>query len=451
MGILIKNGRVIDPARGTDTISDVYIKNGIIQEINPNLQASDAVTIIDATSMWVVPGLIDMHVHLRDPGWPNKETIASGTAAAAVGGFTTICPMANTNPVTDDVRIVEYILSKAKAEGVVHVAPIGSATIRLEGREISPILEMKAAGICAISDDGKTVENTDLYKAAMEQAAAHNLPVLSHCEDLRIADGGHMNAGACAQTLGIKGISNESEASIISRDIELARETGVRLHICHVSTAEGLAHIRAAQNKGLPVTAEVCPHHFTLADEDIPGPDTNFKMSPPLRSNKDVDALKQALKDGTISVIATDHAPHHIDDKSCSFEEAANGIIGLETAVPLCITELISLESALGQGPVPSIAGECKTENHPLSLTPLELIAKLTINPAQILGLDKGTLTPDKMADITIIDPNFQHKIDKTAFRSKSRNTPFHGRPVRGKVMYTIIEGRIIYDNRQAD
>jgi len=337
--------------------------------------------------------------------------------------------MANTNPITDSTQIVEYILSKAKEESIVHVAPIGSGTVGLAGQSISPISELKAAGVCAISDDGKTVESTALYKAVMEQATAHNLPVLSHCEDPLLAAGGHMNAGTRAQAMGIKGISNESEAAIISRDIKLARETGARLHICHVSTAEGVEYIRAAQEQGLPVTAEVCPHHFTLADEDIPGSDTNYKMSPPLRSRNDIEALKQALKDGIISVIATDHAPHHKDDKNCHFEKAANGIIGLETAVPLCITELI----------------------HPGILHPIELIAKLTINPARILGLDKGTLTPGKTSDITIIDPNYHFTIDKTTFRSKSRNTPFHGRPVCGKVIYTLVEGRIVYDNRQTD
>ena len=400
MDILIKNGRVLDPADSTDAILDIYIEKGKIKAIGPNLQANHSVKIINATNMWVTPGLIDMHTHLRDPGWPHKETIATGTAAAAAGGFTTICPMANTNPVTDSAATVEYILSTAKKEGLVHIVPIGSATIGLEGQEISPISQLKAAGVCAISDDGKTVETPTIFYAALEQAAACDLPVLSHCND-------------------------EAEATFISRDIILARETGARLHICHVSTAEGIAHIRAAQSQGLPVTAEACPHHFTLSSEDIPGQDTNYKMSPPLRSRQDVEAIKQALKDGTIGVIATDHAPHHETDKNCPYENAANGIIGLETAVPLCITEL--------------------------NLTPLELIAKLTINPARILGLDKGTLAPGKAADITIIDPNINHIIDKNSFKSKSRNTPFHKRPVRGKVLYTLVEGKIVYDNRQSD
>ncbi|MCL2362037.1 MAG: dihydroorotase [Defluviitaleaceae bacterium] len=387
MNILIKNGRVLDSANGLDEVKDIFVENGIVKEAgNPQMT-------IDAAGLWVVPGLIDMHVHLRDPGWPEKETITSGVAAAVAGGFTTICPMANTNPVTDSVDVVEYILSQSK-----NVVPIGSITKGLEGKELSPFAAMKAAGIRAISDDGKSVEDSALLKVAMEQAAALRLPVLSHCDD-------------------------RYEADNILRDINLAKETGVRLHICHISTAEGAAHVRAAQKEGLPVTAEVCPHHFTLTSSDIR--DANYKMSPPLRSQKDIEAIKEALADGTISVIATDHAPHHENDKNVPYEEAANGIIGLETAVPLCITEL--------------------------NLTPLELIAKLTINPARILGLDKGTLSTGKIADITIIDPNHEYIIDKETFRSKSRNTPFHRRKVRGMVKYTILEGRVVYDYRQAD
>ena len=427
MNTLIKNGRVLDPASGTDGILDVYIENGVIQEIGENLSIS--AKIIDATNMWVTPGLIDMHVHLRDPGGKHKETIATGTRAAAAGGFTTICSMPNTEPVTDNEFVVEYILSKAKKEGIVHVVPIGSITKGLEGKELSSIAEMKVAGICAISDDGKSVENPALFKAALLYAASHDIPVLSHCEDSRLTGQGQINAGVHADNLGLMGISNDSEELIIIRDIVLAKTTGARLHICHVSTKEGLVHIRAAQSRGLLVTTEVCPHHFTLVDEDIKEHDANYKMSPPLRSRKDADALKSALKDGTISVIATDHAPHHQDDKNCDFERAANGIIGLETAVSLCITQLIQ----------------------PGILTPLELVAKLTVNPADILSLDKGRLGVGSIADITIIDPNQQYSIDKNIFKSKSRNTPFHGRAVQGKVMYTLVEGNVVYDYRQVN
>ena len=421
MSILIKNGRVLDPANNIDAVMDVLIENGIIVKTGQNLQST--ADIIDAKNMWVTPGLIDMHVHLRDPGGRHKETIITGTRAAAAGGFTTICPMANTDPVTDNEIVVEYILSKAKREGLVHVAPIGSVTKGLLGQELSAIGEMKAAGICAVSDDGKTVENPALFKTALKYAAMFNLPVLSHCEESRLAGKGQINAGPHAETIGIKGIPNDAEEIMIIRDIILARAAGARLHICHVSTAEGLAHIRTAQEQGLPITAEVCPHHFALVDEDITDYDANYKMSPPLRSRKDAEALKNALKDGTISVIATDHAPHHEDDKNCEFELAANGIIGLETAVPLCITELI----------------------RPGLLTPLELIAKLTVNPARILGLSKGSLSIGQGADVTIIDPSRCYTIDKNTFFSKSRNTPFHGKKVQGKVMYTIVDGKVVY------
>jgi len=426
--ILIKNGRVLDPASNTDILLDVLIEGGNISETGVNLEAPASACTIDATGMWVVPGLIDMHVHLRDPGWPNKETIETGTRAAAAGGFTTICPMANTDPITDNEAIVEYILSAAKEKGVVHVAPIGSVTKGLMGQELSAIGEMQVAGICAISDDGKAVENAALYKSALKYAAKLELPVLTHAEDPKLTGKGQISAGPHAKKLGLTGIPNDSEEIMIARDIILARAAGAQLHICHVSTAEGVSHIRAAKEQGQAVTAEVCPHHFTLADEDIPDCDANFKMSPPLRSRKDVEALKAALKDGTICVIATDHAPHHEDDKNGEFEQAANGIIGLETAVPLCITELVK----------------------PGILTPLELIAKLTINPARILGLDKGTLSVGKSADVTIIDPNQEYSIDKETFHSKSRNTPFHGRTVQGRVMYTIVDGKVVYEQVRA-
>ena len=422
--ILIKNGRVIDPANETDAVFDILIESGEIREVGEGLTADGTTTVIDAQDMWVVPGLIDMHVHLREPGGNHKETIATGTKAAAAGGFTTICPMANTDPVTDTEEAVKFIISTAESEGVVHVVPIGSVTKGLEGKELSAIGEMQVAGICAISDDGKPVEDAALFKAALNYAAKLELPVLTHAEDLKLTGKGQISAGPHARKMGLTGIPNDSEEVMIARDIILARAAGARLHVCHVSTEEGVNHIRLAKERGLSVTTEVCPHHFALADEDIPDCDTNFKMSPPLRSRKDVEAIKAAIKDGTICVIATDHAPHHEDDKNGEFEQAANGIIGLETAVPLCITELVITEI----------------------LSPPELIAKLTINPARILGLDKGTLGVGKMADVTIIDPNMKFSIDKETFLSKSRNTPFHGRDVQGKVMYTIVDGVIVHE-----
>jgi len=414
--LLIKNGRVIDPANNIDGKFDILVKDGKIAEISPQISNDENCKIIDASEMWVTPGLVDMHVHLRDPGGLHKETIATGARAAAAGGFTTICCMPNTSPTIDNAEVVNYVTDKATKESPVNIIPIGSITRGLNGTELSDYSEMKTAGICAISDDGKTVENIELLKSAMLKTAVLGLTMLSHCEDLRIVKNGLIHEGEHSAKLGLPGNPAEAEVSIIARDISLAKETGVRLHICHVSTAEGVELIRAAQKDGFPITAEVCPHHFTLIDEDMTTPDANFKMSPPLRSRRDRAALLEGLKDGTISVIATDHAPHSEEEKSVEFAKTPNGIIGLETAVPLCISELTKL-------------------------TPSEIIAALTINPSKILNLDAGHLTPGATADITIIDPNAGYTINKNIFKSKSRNTPFHGRQVTGCVVHTIVKG----------
>lgn len=422
MRLLIKNGRVINPHTNTDATLDILVNDGIIIKIGTNLDTGDA-DIIDAAGYWVTPGLIDMHVHLRDPGQLHKETIASGAQAACAGGFTTICCMPNTSPVIDNEIVVEYVTSKAAKAGSANILPIGSITKGLLGEELSAIGAMKDAGICAISDDGKTVENPAVLKTAMKYATMFDLPILSHCEDMRLVGRGQINAGTHAETMGFRGIAPEAEEIIVMRDITLARVTGARLHICHVSTAESVELIRAAQRAGQAVTAEVCPHHFTLMDEDIQDYDANYKMSPPLRAKHDRDALLEGLRDGTISVIATDHAPHHEDEKNCEFELAMNGIVGLETALPLCITQLV--ETGV--------------------LTPIKLIEKLTSNPAKILGLDCGSLEIGKPADITIINPHAKYTINKEIFLSKSCNTPFHGMEVTGRVVSTIIRGEIKY------
>ncbi|MCL2372544.1 MAG: dihydroorotase [Defluviitaleaceae bacterium] len=418
--MIIKNGRVIDPKNNMDEIMDVLIENGKIVAVEKNLPCTGHETI-DATGCWVTPGFIDMHVHLRDPGARHKETIASGTKSAAAGGFTTICAMPNTSPTVDNEIVVEYINSKAAKEGIVNVLPIGSITKGLHGEELSAIGEMKEAGVCAISDDGKTVDNPSLYRTAMKYAAQFNLPILAHCEDLRLVGKGQIHYGEHAETMGFRGIYPEAEEIIIARDIILARLAGAQLHICHVSTAEGVELIRQARKNGQAVTAEVCPHHFTLIDEDITTYDANFKMSPPLRSKPHRDALLQGLKDGTITVIATDHAPHHEDEKNQEFENAPNGIVGLETALPLCISELSGL------------------------MSPMQIIATLTANPAEILGLNKGSLSIGATADIAIINPTQKHTVDKNKFASLSKNTPFHGRQVTGQVQHTIVSGKIVY------
>ena len=419
MKTLITNGRVLDPANQLDTLCDVLVMDGKVAQVGQNLTDSEA-TVVDATGCWVTPGLIDMHVHLRSPGQHHKETIATGTASAALGGFTTLIPMANTSPVVDSEVVVEFINSRVAKEGHVNVFPVGAITKGLKGQELADMGSMKAAGIIAVSDDGLPVANPNMLKTAMLYAKQFDLPLLMHSEDHALSAGGVINAGPHADLMGFKGISSDSEEVAVARDIILAKHTGARLHIQHVSVKESLDHIRAAKAAGLPITTEVCPHHFTLIDEDITTYDANFKMSPPLRSRRDRDALIEALRDGTIDAIATDHAPHHEDEKNCEFDLAMNGIVGLETAVPLSISELVNTNL----------------------LTPLELIEKMTLAPARILGLAKGTLTVGAAADITIIDPSLQWTIDKERFASKSKNTPFHGRQVTGKCRHLMVAGQ---------
>jgi dihydroorotase len=392
--IFVKNGRVIDPANKIDEIKNIFIADGKI--ISEPKKISDA-KIIDAKGLWVVPGLIDMHVHLRDPGQLHKETIRTGTRAAAVGGFTTVCCMPNTSPVIDNAKTIEYIIEQAAKESSIRVIPVGSITKNLDSREISPFREMKAAGIIAVSDDGKSVKEKTLLKEAMLRAKESGLPILSH---------------------------TWHEISNIKRDICLARETGAQLHICHVSHKRAAHEIREAKKIGVNITAEAAPHHFTLIRDDENKRDTNFKMSPPLRSAEDRAAIISALRDGTIDAIATDHAPHSEDEKNAPYKRAPNGIIGLETAVPLAISQLVETKI----------------------LTPSQLVEKFTANPAKILGLDLGHLSENAIADVTIIDPNEKFTIDKNNFKSLSRNTPFHGREVTGRVVFTICGGKIVFE-----
>ena len=423
MKLLIKNGRVINPATGTDQVLDVFVNGEIIEEIGENI-TKEADKVIDASGLWVTPGLIDVHVHLREPGFEYKETIATGTRSAAVGGFTTICCMPNTDPVIDSEILVEYIKLKAQREGVVHVLPIGAITKGQKGEELANIGQMALAGACAISEDGKSVLSAGMLKTAMKYANMFHIPVLSHCEDMSLVGGGSMNAGPTAQLLGLKGISNDSEEVIVARDIILAKSTNSRLHLCHVSTKGSVELLRAAREKGQDVTAEACPHHFTLSDSFITDYNGNTKMNPPLRSDEDVQAIRQGLKDGTISIIATDHAPHSEDEKNCEYEKAAFGIVGLETALPLGIQVLVE-------------GGW---------LTPMQLIEKMTCNPARMLGIDKGSLEKGKIADITIIDPNCTFTIDPQSFVSKSKNSPFGGMQGKGKAVYTIVSGTIVME-----
>ncbi len=423
MKTLIKNGMIINPADQTYEKKDVLIEDGIVIKIESSIDHQTD-EVIDASDCWVTPGLIDVHVHLRDPGFEYKETIATGSESAAKGGFTTVCAMPNTNPAIDSKYVVDYIRLKAEKEAVVNVLPIGAITMGQEGKTLAHIEEMAEAGVCAISEDGYSVMDAGLLKKAMISAKKVNLPVLSHCEDETLS-GGVMNAGSVADSLQLKGIPAEAEEVIIARDIILAEKTGAKLHICHLTTKGGVDLLRFAKSKGLSVSAEVCPHHFTLTDEAVRSYDTNTKMHPPLRTQSDIDAIKEGLRDGTLELIATDHAPHHIKDKNCDYSKAANGIVGLETSVALTITELV--ETGI--------------------LTPMQMVEKMSYSPAKMLGIDKGTLSIGKAADITIINPSETYSINVNKFVSKSKNSPFHGKQVKGKVKYTIVNGKVVYSD----
>ncbi len=420
--ILIKKGRLVDPKNNIDSIKDILVVDNKIAEIEDSI-SENADKVINAEGLIVMPGLIDLHVHFREPGYEKKETIATGSRAAAMGGFTTVCAMPNTNPVTDNAIMIEYALNP-KRDAVINVLPIGAITKGQKGEELSDIGQMAAAGACALSEDGRSVDDPSLMKNAMRYSKMFNLPIFDHCEEIRLAKG-TMNAGDRASILGLKGIGDDSEEIMVSRDIILAEATGAKLHICHISTEGSVNQVKAAKAKGLPVTAEAAPHHFTLCDEDITGYDSNFKMNPPLRSRKDMEIIRQALKDNIIEVIATDHAPHHIDDKNCEFEKAANGIIGLETSFALSYTELV--ESGL------------------ISLN--EMVAKMTCNPADVLGTDKGQIAVGAEADIAIADIDNSYTIDVSTMASKAKNTPFGCREVKGKILYTICGGEVVVDN----
>jgi dihydroorotase len=423
MNILIRNGRLIDPAAGVDKPLDVYIADGAIVEIGENLDYGRAeTTVIDASGKIVAPGLVDMHCHLREPGFEYKEDIESGTRAAAAGGITSVACMPNTEPVLDNAPLVEYVQRKARQYDCANVYPVGAVTRGLEGKELADIGEMKFAGAVAVSDDGKPVSDPLVMRRALEYAAMFDMPVISHCEELRLLDGGTMNEGAVSTRLGLKGIPNAAEDAQIARDVLLAELTGAALHIAHVSTRGGVELVRRAKEKGIRVTCETCPHYFALTDEAVGDFDTNAKMNPPLRSRADVDAVLAGLADGTVDAIATDHAPHHIDEKNLEFAEAANGIIGFETLLGLGITYLVKTGV----------------------LTMNEFLKKVTANPARILGLNKGRLAVNKPADIVIFNDTEKYTVDKNAFQSKSRNTPFHGFTLYGKAEYTIVGGKIV-------
>ena len=425
MTILIKNGRLINPSENLDKVMDIFVEDGIIKEKAESIE-KQADTVIDAAGCYVMPGLIDLHVHFRDPGLAYKEDIETGSKAAAKGGFTTVCCMPNTKPVVDNVDTVKYIIEKGEKTGLTNVLPVGAVTKNMAGVEITDVEELKKAGICAISEDGKSVMNSGVYRKAMKNAAKANVPVLAHCEDINLVEGGVINLGDKSSELGVKGISNAVEDVIAMRDIMLAKETGATLHLCHCSTKDSVEMVKRAKEEGIKVTAEVCPHHFSMCSDDITSNDGNFKMNPPLRAKEDMEALIQGLKDDIMDVISTDHAPHSAEEKAKDLEHAPFGIVGLETSVALTVTNLVKKGY----------------------LTPMQMAAKMSYNPAKVLGIPKGTLDEGKIADITIIDPDKEYTIDVNTFESKGKNTPFDGYKVSGEVEYTILNGKVVYSNK---
>lgn len=425
MRVLIKNGHVLDPATGVDGICDVLTEDQRIIGVKEHIE-EQADRVIDAKGCYVMPGFIDLHVHLRDPGLEYKETLETGGKAAAHGGVTTVCAMPNTKPVMDTKERVEDVHTRAKEDSPVHVIQLGAVTVGQAGEELADIEGMAEAGCHAISEDGKSVMNASLYREGMRRAAASGIAVFAHCEDIHMVEGGVMNADQKAEALGLKGITNAVEDVIVARDILLAKETGVQLHLCHCSTADSVRMVAEAKKDGLPVTAEVCPHHFIMTTDDITEDDGNFKMNPPLRSKADVEALREGLKNNIMDVIATDHAPHAEREKDKSMKDAAFGIVGLETSAALTYTELV--ETGV--------------------LTPMQMAEKMSYNPAKILGLseEKGSISEGKIADIVIFDPSKEYEIDKHTFFSKGKNTPFHGRKVKGEVRCTIVDGVPVYE-----
>jgi len=419
MNILIKNGHVLDPANKVDEKLDLLVSDNKIAKLGkPGSLSADGAQVIDAAGKLVVPGLIDMHVHLREPGFEYKETIATGTASAKAGGFTSVCCMPNTNPVNDSRSVTEFILSQAR-HAAAQVFPIGAITKGSKGEELSEMGELHASGCFAISDDGKPVMSASMMRRAMEYSKIFDLLVISHCEDKTLSDTGVMNEGMVCTELGLRGIPRAAEDVMTGRDIALAELTGCRLHIAHVSTSGSVELIRAAKKRGAKVTAETCPHYFALTDDAVRGYNTLAKMNPPLRTADDVAAIKEGLKDGTLDVIATDHAPHAMDEKSGEFDYAPFGIVGLETALGLTL-------KLVQEG----------------ILSPADVIRKLSYHPAMVLKLNKGTLSARADADITIIDPNLEWTVDSSLFKSKSKNTPFNGWKLKGRAVQTIVGGR---------
>jgi dihydroorotase len=421
--LLIQGGRVLDPSRGTDETADVLLAGGKVEAIGRDLGRPDEAEVIAAGGKIVAPGLIDVHVHLREPGQEDIETVASGAMAAAAGGFSAVCAMPNTDPVTDNQAAVGFIVSQAQRAAKSRVYPIGAISLGQKGQQLAEFGELVGAGAVAVSDDGKPVVSSHLMRTALEYARTFGIPVADHCEDPTLAAGGAMHEGLVSTRLGLKGVPAAAEEIMVARDILLAELTGGHVHLCHLSTRGSVELIRRAKEKGLRVTAEACPHHFTLTHDACEGYDTNAKMNPPLREPEDREAVRQGLKDGTIDVICTDHAPHHYDAKEREFDDAPNGIIGLETALGLALTELV------GGG----------------LLDLPTLVLRMSTMPAKVFGLPGGTLARGSAGDVVVFDPAAAWTVDPGAFYSKSRNTPFGGRRLTGRADLTIVRGQVVF------
>jgi len=422
MSLLIKGGRVVDPANGLDGVADVLVTDGRIAKVGRGLKAPEGTHVVTATDQIVCPGLIDIHVHLREPGFEYKETIASGTRGAAAGGFTAVACMANTLPVNDNRSVTDYILAKARVEGVVRVYPIGAVTRGLKGKELAEMAELAEAGCVAFSDDGQCVMNAEIYRRAMEYALPFGAPIISHAEDEHLAHRGAMHEGFVSTELGLLGQPAAAEEVMVARDILLAELTGAHVHIAHLSTAGAVRLVREGKARGVRVTAEVTPHHLVLTDDAVREYDPNTKMAPPLRTKRDVEAVREALLDGTIDCIATDHAPHALSEKEGEFSECANGVIGLETAVPVLLDRLVRT----GVMDLPT------------------LVARLSSGPARLLNLPGGSLAPGAPADITVLDLERPWTVEPSRFRSRARNTPFGGWTGRGAVALTVVGGQVV-------
>ena len=425
--ILIQGGRVIDPSRGTDGVADVYLTDGKVAAVGSNIVGEEGTLVIPAAGKVVAPGLIDLHVHLREPGQEDQETVATGAMAAAAGGFTAVCAMPNTDPVVDNQGTVGFIVSQAQRAAKARVYPIGAISLGQRGEKLAEFGELVGAGAVAVSDDGKPVMSSHLMRTALEYARTFSIPVADHCEDLALAEGGAMHEGIVATRLGLKGIPAAAEEIMVARDIILAELTGGHVHLCHMSTRGSVELIRRGKERGIRVTAEATPHHFTLTHDACEGYNTNAKMNPPLRENADREAIRQGLRDGTLDVIASDHAPHHYDAKEREFDDAPNGILGLETALGLAISELV--ETGL------------------MSLS--DLLLRMSTQPARIFNLPGGSLGIGAPADVVVFDPKARWTVDPSRFHSRSRNTPFGGRSLTGRAEVTIVRGRVVYQARE--